>query len=381
MSRMSSGVRLLVPVVLSALLLTGCSGGEPDGQPVEILAGGGSARVDGVLRDLDVGLDGLVRLATTDGDRAFIWTVRPGGAVEKADLAAEVTTVGQIAAGKDGSVYVSAGNSLWKAGGGRIVGNGETGFTADGAAATGPAGEISGVAVDGEGRVVYTEGLAEGEGLASLVRRVEADGTVTTLAGGGTARAADDPPPGTKARDLALTGGHYTVLDVGDDGTVYVNGKESVLAVAPDGTARAVVAGRDPGAVTDAERPFAAEGKAVDARTPLYGTAVPPNLSAAGGRIALTSWTAGKPPAAAFRWTGEYTEDQAAVVEDAFDPAKGSSTTAWPRIRLVDGQGVITTAAWAARAAAIDGSWLYLVIGDRETGLLVGRVRLPETLA
>ncbi len=377
MSRMSPGVRLAVPVVLTALLLAACSGGEPDGQRVEIL--GGDTRIDGVLRDLDVGPDGVVRLATTGGDRASIWSLRPGGAPARTGLDPEVKTVAQIAAAKDGTVYVSAGNALWKAGGGRVVGNGEAGFTADGAAATGPAGEISGVAVDPEGRVVYTEGLARGEGLSSLVRRVEPDGTVTTLAGGGTARRAGDPPPGTKARDLALTGGHYTVLDTGDDGTIYVNGKESVLAIAPDGTARAIVAGRDPDAVKVADRPFAAEGKAVDARTPLYGPAVPPNLSAAAGRVALTSWVAGKPPTAAWRWSGEYTKEQASIVRDAFDPAAGSSSTTWPRVRLVDSDGTITTAAWSARAAAIDDRWLYLAIGDAADGLLVGRVRLPDT--
>ena len=407
MTRMPRRVRRIVPVVLVALTLTACSGGAgeagdaPEGQPVEVVAGGGTAadagraldaRISGVLRDLEAGPDGVVRLGTTDGDRAVIWSVRPDGTLERTELPAQVRSVNQIATARDGTVYVSSGNGLWRADGERVVGNGEDGFTPDGAAATGPAGEISGVTVDPEGRVVYTEGLARGERLLSLVRRVEPDGTVTTLAGTPTAkldddealtealRRAADPPPGTKARDLALPGGYYTVLDAGDDGTVYVNGKESVLAIAPDGGVRAVVAGRDPDAVQVAGRPVAAEGKALDARTPLYGPAVPPNLSVAGDRIALTSWVTGTPPAAPYRWSGEYTEGQRAIIDRAFDAEKGSSSTTWPRVRLVDGGGAITTAAWSARSAAIDGEWLYLAVGDAQRGLLVGRVRLPEQL-
>jgi hypothetical protein len=399
---MSLSVRRAVPVALAVVALTGCSEKAPEGQRVEIVAGGGSgantgraldAKIDGLLRDLDVGADGAVRLLTVDGDRVVIWRVGSGGALKRIDVDAAVKTADQLAAAKDGTMYISSEVSLWKVGGDgavtRVVGDGKPGFTADGDPAAGPSGKVEGVAVDARGRVVYTEGLSQGRRLLSMVRRVEADGKVSTVAGTNAAslnsdedltkalRLAADPPQGTKARGLALAGGYYTVLASDADGTIYVNGKETVLAIAPDDSVRALVAGRDPKAVKTAEQPFAAEGKAVDATAPLYGPAVPPNLSADAGRVALTSWVVGQRPPADYRWSGDFTKGQASIVNAAFDSQEGSSTTSWPRIRLVGPDGTITTAAWATRAAAIHDGSLYLVMGDSRRGLLLGKIKMP----
>jgi hypothetical protein len=403
MTPMSLSVRLSVPVALAVVVLTGCSEKAPEGQRVEIVAGGGSggsgaraldARIGGSLRDLDVGADGAVRLLTDEGGHVAIWRVQADGGLKKISVASAVKSAEQLAVAKDGTAYVTSDAGLWKVGDDgaatRVVGDGKSGFTADGDAATGSSGKVEGVAVDSRGRVVYTEGLAQGQRLLSMVRRVEPDGTVSTIAGTNASsltsdddltkalRLAADPPQGAKARDLALPGGYYTVLAGGDDGTIYVNGKESVLAISPDGSVRALVAGRDPKAVKTAERPFADEGKAVDAATPLYGPAVPPNLSVDAGKVVITSWVIGQRPPAGYRWTGDFTKGQASIVNAAFDTESSSSTTSWPRIRLVGTDGTITSAAWAPRAAAVRDGALYLVMGNSQSGLLVAKVKIPS---
>lgn len=370
-------MRALIPAgLLAVLTLAGCSGGEPAGQPVEVVAGGdGEARIDGSLRDIVVGADGTARVLV-DADKVAVWEVK-GGAPRRIDL--DLTSAEQLAVADDGTMYVSSGTGLWQVAADgtakQIVGDGQKGFTPDGQDATGPAGPISGVALDQQGRVVYTESLTTGEGLNSLVRRVE-DGKIVTVAGTPSkGQEATDPPAGTKATSLALTGGYYTTLATGDDGTIFVNGKQSVLAIAQDGTVQAPVAGRDPKAVKDAASPFEPEGKAADAAPLLFGPDVPPNLSAESGALALSSWEKGTPPPAAYRWSGEFSKGQQAIVDAVFG-AETHSTTTWPRIRLVRKDGTITTAAWPARSGVLRDGWLYLGISDPSQGVLVGRVKV-----
>lgn len=384
-------MRLIVPVgLLAVLTLAGCSGGdEPSGgQRVEVVAGGGAdaaatkaldAKIDDSLRDLDVGADGVARLLV-DGDKVAVWEVK-GSDARRIEL--DLTSAEQLAVAKDGTMYVSSGTGLWKIPSGgtaeQIVGDGKRGFTPDGQAATGPAGPISGVTLDQEGRVAYTENVTTGKELNSLVRRVE-DGKIVTVAGTqdvpeGALEKAADPPVGTKATELALPGGYYTVLATGDDGTLYVNGKQSVLAIAPDGSVQATVAGRNPGAVKDASSPFEAEGKAADAAPLLFGPDVPPNLSSESGTLALSSWEKGSSPPAAYKWSGEFTKGQQAIVDAVFG-AENHSTTTWPRIRIVRKDGTITTAAWPARSGALRDGWLYLGITDPAQGVLVARVKV-----
>ncbi|MFI6320576.1 hypothetical protein ACIBG8_23780 [Nonomuraea sp. NPDC050556] len=362
-------MRAIHPVgLLAVLILAGCSGGDPAGQQVEVVA-----KVDGSLRDIEVGPDGTPRLLV-DG---AVWEVK-GGTARKVDLG--LTSAEQLAVAKDGTMYVSSGTGLWQVPPGgkaqQIVGNGQKGFTPDGQDATGPAGPISGVALDQQGRVVYTESLTTGTGLNALVRRVEGGKIVTVAGTSADGEQAADPPAGTKATSLALTGGYYTTLASGEDGTLFVNGKQSVLAIAPDGTVQASVAGRDPKAVKDAASPFEPEGKATDAAPMLFGPDVPPNLSSEAGSLALSSWEQGTAPPAAYRWTGEFTKGQQAIVDAVFG-TENHSTTTWPRIRLVRKDGTITTAAWSARSAALRNGWLYLGISDPEKGVLVARVKVP----
>jgi hypothetical protein len=375
MGKVVNGVAVGVAVVLS-----GCAGSAAsEGQHVEIIAGQG---IYGVLDDLAVTRNGAVVVMTSQGERAVIW--HDGRQI---NVDSTVRGADEVAAAPDGSsYYVSAADGVWQVtpdgSAQRIVG-GEPGFTPDGASASGPAGPISGIGVDPRGRLVYAESLTEGDTLLALVRRVEPTGTVTTLAGRpgpipdlpAALAAAADPPFGTRATDLPLPGGYYTTLDVDADGTVFVTGKESVLAVGGDTTIRAIAGARSPTSVTSAEQPFAVEGRAVNARVPLYDPLVPPNVSADGGVVALTSSRLGAPPPAAFRWSGDFTAGQKSVVEAIFD-APSSSTTSWPRIRLIRPDGTVTTAAWGAKAAAIRGGWLYLALSAKDRGTLIGRIRV-----
>lgn len=380
-------MRTILGLLAVLAVAAGCSSGE-GGQQVEVVAGGGAdaaaakaldAKIDGSLRDLEVGSDGVVRLLV-DGDKVAVWEIK-GADARKIEL--DLTSAEQLAVDKDGTLYVSSGAGLWKVPSSgtaeQIVGGAEKGFTPDGQAATGPAGPISGVALDQDGRVVYTENVTTGKELNALVRRVE-DGRIVTVAGSqevteGALEKAADPPAGTRATELALPGGYYTALATGDDGTLYVNGKQSVLAIAKDGSVQATVAARNPGAVKSASCPFEDEGKAADAAPLLFGPEVPPNLSFEGGTLALSSWEKGAPPPAAYKWSGEFTKGQQAIVDAVFG-ADNTSTTTWPQIRLVRKDGTITTAAWPARSGGLRDGYLYLGITDPAQGVLVARVKV-----
>jgi hypothetical protein len=371
-------------MAVSVLVLAGCSAGAgSEGQKVEIVAGGGSTKIDGSLRDLDVGADGAVRVLV-DGGKAAIWQIGGDGAARKIPLGLD--SAEQLAVAGDGTLYVSSGTGLWKvAADGKatqVVGNGQKGYTRDGEPATGPAGPISGVAVDGQGRVAYTESLTVGETLNSLVRRVE-DGRVVTVAGTAESpsdlatalRKAADPPAGTRATGLALAGTCCTTLAAGDDGTLYVNGKSGVLAIEPGGGVRAVVAGRGRDTIKRAARPFQAEGPAIDAAPNLFGSAAPANLSFDAGELAISSWEKGTRPPDAFRWGGDLSEGQKAIVDAAFGADTDAATT-WPEIRIVRKDGGITTAAWPARAGVIRGGLLYMGLSDPDRGVLVAKVKI-----
>jgi hypothetical protein len=67
--------------------------------------------------------------------------------------------------------------------GGGVVGGGGQGFTKDGAAATGPTAGIDGLTVDRQGRLLYSEARWSSNYIVKLIRRVEADGRIRTIAG------------------------------------------------------------------------------------------------------------------------------------------------------------------------------------------------------
>src|SRR5262245_49000498 len=265
--------RLAAPLI-AAVLLSACSESAADGQQVDVVA-----QLPGSLSDLAVAKDGSPVVLATQGERVQIWH-----GAKKIDVDPSVRGADEIGLAPDGSYYVSSTDGLYhvKPDGtaARVVG-GKRGFTADGGPATGPAGPISGVGVDPQGRVVYEESLTDDAVLLTLVRRVEPDGTIHTLMGRGgvvmpeAIAAVADPAAGTKGVDRPLPGGYYKSLDVGVDGTIFVTAKESVLALTPDGTVQPLVAARFPKQAGMARDPFDPEGKAVDAAVSLYDPLVP----------------------------------------------------------------------------------------------------------
>lgn len=170
----------------ATLLLSACSSDtsdEPDGQAVEVFAGGGTdpsptqaleAKLSGSPADLDVSSDGVVRLLTEEQNRVTIWVFRAGGSAQRIDLdPKKIKSARQLAVAEDGTMYVShfvphvglvskvdASGKLTP-----VVGNGREGITADGGNASGPSARIEGITVDRQGRLVYGEQRDFGNGI------------------------------------------------------------------------------------------------------------------------------------------------------------------------------------------------------------------------
>ncbi|MFG1909581.1 hypothetical protein [Kribbella sp. NPDC048928] len=214
-----------------------------------------------------------------------------------------------------------------------------------------------------------------------LLRRVEANGRIKTIAGDRTPITDDDaylrgeqrtvaPPPGTKALGWPMLGiAQLTTLAVDGDGTIYAQCEYGVLAFPADGTVHAAARQRDSSAAPLADHPFADEGDAADA-APNFGTW---GITADHGYVTMTvrSDTNGpRPPA--YRWAGDHTPGQHAILD-----------TASPEfiIRLVTPNGRLTTAAWSVYGSAVRGKWLYVLVfkssGLREDQYLIGRTKLP----
>jgi hypothetical protein len=397
--------------LVSALLLSGCTGGStkaPTGQTVEIVAGGGSSpvatraldlKLTGWVADLEVGRDGVVRLLTTANKGATVRLFRPDGAVQQVDLGPGLEDSSELAVADDGTLYVS--HSVGSVGivskvsaTGKVtpvVGNGRSGFTADGGAALGPASRIDGITVDRQGRLVYGElrhYSAQRQNLG-LIRRVEPNGRITTIAGrsqpfptseeyGEAMVGSVAPPAGTKALAWALPGAsQLKSLATGDDGTIYAQSERGVLALPPDGTVAPAARRRDAESAPVGDRPFAHEGDAADA-DPMFlqGSGI-----AADDRYVALPVEVPRPDnlrdvPAGFRWSGSYTPGQQALVDAAVTNAAGRSLQEVVRLVLADGS--LTTAAWAVQFSALRDGWLYVLTGAEDGQLLIGRVKLPS---
>ena len=398
--------RMVTLLVAASLLLSACtddSKKQTDGLPVEILAGGGTdplaargldAKITGIVKDLEVGRDGVVRLLSWIDGKTSILLIHPDGTLQRINLGAAGQLGDELAVADDGTMYVgydfpggfgianvtAAGKVT------RVVGGLKGGETKDGLAATGPADAMDGLTVDRQGRLVYSELRGPSNQVQKLIRRVEVDGTVKTIAGKiMTFKGSDDyeaaqkksgaPPEGTRALDWPLPGDYQTrTLSTGDDGTIYAESLNSVLAFAPDGTVSAPVQRRPYDAAKIGDRPFAREGDAVDADPDFAGTEYH-NVSAGGGYLAMLteSGRSGRPPA--FRWTGDLTPAQRQLA----DAEPSISTSGDPRqvVRLVLPDRSVTTAAWWAEGVTVHDGWLYLVTGDKTDNLLIARVKLP----
>ncbi|GAA1601967.1 hypothetical protein GCM10009804_68080 [Kribbella hippodromi] len=381
---------------------------KPDGLALEIVAGGGTdavaktaadAKLTGYMRDLEVGRDGVVRLLTSENNRASIWVFQPGGAARRIQVDPSITTATQLAVADDGTMYVS--HPVKRAGlvskvdaAGKttlIVGNGSLGFTADGGVATGPASRITGISVDRQGRLVYGElrFFDTANQNIGLVRRVEANGRVTTIAGRSVTLPEDDysigivrsvnPPAGTMALDWSLPGMfQLRSLTTGDDGTIYFESDRGVLAVVPDGTIRAAARRRDRSSALVADRPFTREGDAADA-DPMFQEDA--GITEDAGYVTLpvqygrVDSPHSVPPA--YRWTGQFSAGAQRIVDAAAKGAEGDELQ--NLLRIVRPDGSLTTAAWAVEGGAIRAGKLYVVISSGYRGeAVIGRFDLPK---
>jgi hypothetical protein len=392
----------------TALLLSGCTD-DPEpaaGQTVEIVAGGGAnpaatksldADVTGSVSDLEVGRDGVIRLLTVQNQRVFIWVFRPRGDAQRIELEPRIRSAVQLAVADDGTMYVShstgpVGIVSKIAADGKttpVIGDGKEGFTADGSAALGPAFRIAGIAVDREGRLVYGELRLDSaaDQQFGLLRRVGSDGRIETIAGipgplpkaeyGHATVGSVAPPPGTKALTWPLPGtSQLKSLAVDDDGVVYAQSERGVLAFPSDGTVKSVARRREPKAAPIGDDPFSREGEAADA-DPSFQEVT--GISADAGRVSMPV-TAFRPEGereipVAFRWMGDYSEGQRTLVDAVAKEETGSGEQ--NVIRLVQPDGSVTTAVWAAEAAALRNGELYVVGSTIDDRMMVGRVKVP----
>lgn len=379
--------RTAIPCLAVALLLTACSDEDPGkdaGQEVQIVAGGGNTpnatkaldlALTGRPSDLDIGADGTIRLLVTENNRVSIWVIKPDGSAHRILVTRGITSAAELAVAKDGTLYIShsdgsagmvsrietSGDAV------RVVGDGKAGATADGSAALGPASTITGITVDAQGNLVYGElrhFTAQHQEIA-LLRRVSA-GRVETLAGtpepfpspqkfSDAMLASVAPPEGTKSLEWPLPGIlQLRSLATGEDGTIYAAAEGGVLAFSADGTVRSVARRRDPSTAPLGERPFAREGDAADA-FPQFITdtgvtvdrgyvAMPVELQPAENRTHIP---------AGFRWKGQYTPGQTAIIDSSVTMFDGQPVQ--KVVRLAQPDGSVTTAGWPVSTAAIGG--------------------------
>jgi sugar lactone lactonase YvrE len=191
-------------------------------------------------RGIAVAADGSVFVATPNVVDKF----SPAGArtvVLRARDASLPTSLGPIAIDPSGRVYVGDGSPrvLLLAAGGRTTPIAGTASQAPANSApgdNGPAtaaalGTIAQIAIDGAGDVLIADTSAH------RVRRVTPDGTITTIAGGGTVKllsgSQEFVPDGTKPTDLELS--QVSGLAVDAKGRIYVAdaGSQAIFRFAP----------------------------------------------------------------------------------------------------------------------------------------------------
>ena len=178
------------------------------------------------------------RIATVagTGERAFS---ADGGQATASPLVHPLA----LAVGRAGEIYIAEGNRIREVNkNGRITtfaGTGAAGGSGDGApAAQAQLNMPQGLAVDSVGNVYIADTLN------NRVRRVDADGTITTVAGTGEAGYAGDGRPGREARLNLPTG-----LAIGFSDTVFIadTGNNVVRQLGQDGAIRTVAGAGEAG--------------------------------------------------------------------------------------------------------------------------------------
>jgi hypothetical protein len=368
--------------------------------PFEIVAGGGTdatadkaldAKIIGAAWDIEIAPDGTANLlVNNDKGQLRLERIRPDGTRTKVDLDYNRNLGRRIAVGPDGSAYVNLhvgekNDAIY-----RIQLDGSlqpvidyTSATAGVDAQSGKAiGKFGTFTVDAKGRLVFAVEVSKGGHSGVVIRRLETNGTVRTIAGKraefttydaavAASPAALHPPSSGVALDWETTAAvGIDALVTQSDGTILLEAgshdldasAETIMAITPSGELTEVVESQlsGSGGAPVAPAPFTREGTVNDIGVLRDG------LSAAGGLVAVA--TTKKPPEdTTAYYNGKYTPGQWAIL----DKARGKA------IRLIRPDGSFSTAALGAEFA-LHGGYLYVVCRDfLADELVLGRVRIP----
>jgi sugar lactone lactonase YvrE len=220
-------------------IVTVAGGGS--GPPVENAVA--SSVSFGYLSNLAIDAKGTLYVLAIRGGIVEVWAVRPGDSTLTRVLSLGRSApshqgywtmpVGGLAIGKDGSLYIAdrAGNRVWKYANGEkslYAGTGEAGMGGDHGAATGARLNWPiGLAIDPRGSLYIAD---SGN---NRIRKVDALGVITTVAGGG--KYYDDRGDGGAAVDARLS--FPFGVAVHDNGTLFVadTGNNRVRMITPSG--------------------------------------------------------------------------------------------------------------------------------------------------
>lgn len=396
-------------LAVSALLAVTCvscgSDESGDDQPadsgsdvqVTAVAGGGTdpdatsadeLDLTGTVTDL-AARDGSVHALVYDGQARGLVTIESDGAVTRTPLRSG-SEARHLAVGPDSTVHVADSDAVYRVEGTELVPEvvveGADVPAADDAVVAPAATSIGGVAIDGEGRLIWTStfigtGPDEGsEPVMSKVYRLE-DGQARHIAG---AESADlegeeleemlaSPPPEMTALEIPLDG--YATsgeLAAGDDGSVYVAGPASVLKIEPGGGVEAVL--------SDGERAYPAEpygdaGEAIG----FGGSWVESDIAVSGETLAVIDRFPGLDQetvdVAAFDWgddLGAPAQDLADLIVRGLQASETvdaeEDTTTYGSVAVLVHDGQAATAMAHVSAVALDGDQLYAAGETAETG-------------
>ncbi|WP_158602881.1 NHL repeat-containing protein [Jiangella rhizosphaerae] len=387
--------RAAIGVILALATLTACTSDDDggDGFEVELLAGGDGS-VPGPVRVLTAGPDeSLWALA---GDSSLV-RIDSDGAAETTELRLPdgVNALADLAVAPDGTAYVLAElpdvgeSSVYQVDGDQVVpafgvpSDGGSDSAPDGTDAAGAAlGPVADIAVDPEGRVLFVETHSPDGGVINSVqqvRRVDDDGTISTLAGTSEPGSGDDtgwfPEDGAEATSQSLAWPVF--VSVAPSGDVYLRTGRSVLRVEDGGLTR-VLGGDTSGLTTvpntEQSAPFEDAVEALDAG---YESVDDRSTFAAGDSGVLV----GAPvvPAelssdvrSAFSWTVEDAAGEAQAYADAVvDPDSQASRQSEAALYVSD--GTVTT-------ASVIGSVSTWLDDDTIATALVSSVASQETI-
>ncbi|AYY11671.1 hypothetical protein EF847_01950 [Actinobacteria bacterium YIM 96077] len=263
-------------------------------------------------------------------------------------------------------------------------------------------GSIESLAVDGAGRVVWTESFfganSDGEDLVmARARRVE-DGEIEHVAGASTLDMTGDelfetqasPPRDLAAVDLPLRdAGAGGALAAGEDGTVYIGTRPSILAVDADGTMSVAVR---PGNREAPEEPFDDERDASEFGGPWTFS----SMDVSGGVLVVLDSTFENDTVDvnAFEWSGDFGDRAQRVAEKIIRRPSGadgsfdldSERTRYGQVAVVMHDGMAATAMAHVSKVALDDGTLYAVGETRDRSssyrddaeMLIVRAALPD---